>query len=115
MQVRAQGNMSLYAEYLKLNGKEIIEMDEGYATYFDFNDGIYIEDIYVRPEFQKQGIASKIADVIAMIAKAKGFTKLYGSIRPSYKYSTESMKILLAYGFKINSSVNDAIALVKEI
>lgn len=107
--------MNKYAEYLKLHGKHLLEVDEGYATYMDFKDGIYIEDIYVRPEHRKDGIASKMADVIAMIAKTKGLNKLYGSVRPSYQYSTESMKILLAYGFKINSSAVDAIALEKEI
>jgi ribosomal protein S18 acetylase RimI-like enzyme len=107
--------MHKYAEYLKLHGKSLIEVDEGYATYMELNDGMYIQDIYVRPEHRNEGVASKMADMIAMIAKSKGLKKLYGTVKPSFQYSTESMKILLAYGFRINSSAIDAIALEKEI
>lgn len=107
--------MSLYAEYVKLHGKEIIELEQSFATYYQMNDGIYIEDIYVHPMYRKQGTASKMADIITDLAKKKGFNKLYGTVRPSYKYSTESMRVLLAYGFRIDSSTTDAIGLIKEI
>ncbi len=108
--------MTLFAEYIKeLAGKEIIESEKGFATYYFFKDYCYIEDIYVRPDFRKDHVAASMADDIAVIAKSQGYSKLAGSIKPSNKNSTASMKVLLAYGFKIDSCVNDAIALVKEI
>ncbi len=72
---RVRGNMSLYAEYLKERTyDEIIETDEGFATYRVIEEGkaVYIVDIYVTPEARKAGLASKLADQIAEIANSRG-------------------------------------------
>ncbi len=108
--------MSLFAKYIEeLAGKEIIEDELGFATFYQVNDGMYIEDIFVLPYARKSGHASLYADKIAVIAQERGLKKLYGSIKPSNKTSTEAMKTLLAYGFRIDSSAMNAIALVKEL
>lgn len=107
---------SLYAQYIEERlGKKIIETTSGFATYFYIQDGAYIEDIYVHPDFRMSGEASKIADQIASIARDKGYQKMYGSIKPSAKGSTESLKVLLAYGFSLLESNTDSIFLVKGI
>jgi ribosomal protein S18 acetylase RimI-like enzyme len=107
--------MRLYKEYLKLNGKELIEEEHGYLTYYQVNDGLYIEDIFVDPGFRKNHIASSLADKVTKAAWEIGLRKLYVSVRPSYQHSTESLKVLLAYGFKLKSSGVDAIYFEKEI
>ena len=108
--------MSLYGDYIKeRENKSIVESDVGFATYSVAKDGIYIEDIYVRPEYRKGHIAADMADQIAVIAREKGLHKLYGSVCPSANGSTASLKVLLAYGFKLNSSTNNFIMLEKEI
>lgn len=110
-------NMSIYADYLKeLIGDEAIESDIGFATYrFTDEKTIYIVDIYVRPDFRKSGEASKFADQVVEIGKKKGCTKVIGTVVPSRKGSTDSMKALLGYGFKLESSGNDFIILGKGI
>lgn len=108
--------MSLFAEYLKeLDQKGIIEDADGFATFYEFNGGMYIEDIFVRKDKRNMNKASQYADQIALIAKNKGMSKLYGSVRPTAKTSSSALKVLLAYGFKLDSSMNDAIIFVKEI
>lgn len=108
--------MSLFAEYIEeLARKSIIESDRGFATYYELPGGMYIEDIYVRQEFRNEAVAAEMANQIAQIAVAKGIKKLIGSVKPSNKNSTTSMKVLLAYGFKLESACNDGIILVKEI
>lgn len=108
--------MSLYADYInERTGKEIVESDKGFATYYFHKDGCYIEDIYVQPDYRKSGEASNMANKIAEIAKSKGINKLYGTVCPSANNSTDSLKVLLAYGFKLDSSISNLIALVKEI
>lgn len=108
--------MSLFGQYIKeREGKEIVEDDTGFATYFYINEGVYIQDIYVHPDHRHTGAASKLADQIAAIAKAKGNTKMYGSIMPTAKNSTASLKALLAYGFSLESAHNNAIVMVKGI
>lgn len=110
--------MSLYAEYLKERSKdEIIESDFGFATYRDLpdQDAVYIVDIYVSPKLRKDGLASKLADEISEFAKLKGRKKLLGSVVPSTNGSTISLKALLGYGMRLQSSTNDFILFEKDV
>lgn len=108
--------MSLLADYFKEKGlKEIIEDENGFATYMFLPEGVYIEDIYVRPEARKSGHASKYADQIAEIARAKGFSKMFGSVVPSSNGSADSFRVLLAYGFQPNKCTNNLVIFVKDI
>ena len=113
-----RGNMSLYAKYLaERTGDLIKENAFGFATYRYVNEGkaVYIVDIYVIPELRKAGEASRLANEIVAEAKAKGCTHLIGSVVPSTKGSTESMKVLLAYGMSVKNSSNDFVVFKKEI
>lgn len=107
---------SLFAEYIEeRKGKEIIESDKSFATYYYLKDGCYIEEIYVKPEFRKSGEASRLADKISEMARSKGYTILYGTVCPSAVGSTDSIKVLLAYGFSVDSSINNLIAFKKDL
>lgn len=108
--------MSLFAQYIaEREGKEIVEDNQGFATYFYVDDGVYIENIYTCPDFRHVGVAASYADRIAAIAKAKGYKKMYGTAVPSTKGCTDSVKVLLAYGFRVHSAEHNAIIFVKEI
>ena len=114
--MRLEPLMSLYAEYCKERGiKHVIESDVAFCTYFFLQDGAYIEDIYVKPDYRKSDIASQMADQVAVIAKEKGFNKLYGSVVPTAKGSSESLKVLFAYGMRLDSAGPNAIITVKDI
>lgn len=116
VELNPETNMSLYASYLKeREGKEIIESEIGFATYYFLDDGCYIQDIFVLKDYRKIGEASRLAEEIEKIAKSKGYKKLYGTVCPLANGSTESIKALLAYGFKLNSSVSNLIAFVKDL
>lgn len=107
---------SLFSQYIKeRGGKEIVESNKGFATYFYVHDGCYIEDIYVHPDHRKLGVASEFADAVATLAKEKGYSRLYGSVCPTANGSTSSLKVLLAYGFNLHSAANNSIVMVKEI
>lgn len=104
--------MSLYAKYLiERTNDRILETAHGFATYriLPEQKSAYIIDIYVESDFRKAGTASQMADEIAKIAKKEGCNKLLGSVVPSAKNSTDSIRVLLAYGMKIHSSSNDFI------
>jgi predicted GNAT family acetyltransferase len=109
--------LSLFAEYLtERTNRHIIEAEFGFATYtYTDNQTVYIEDLYVIPEQRKSGLASKLTNDIIDLAKAKGCTRLLGSVVPSSKTSTDSMKAFLAFGMKLDSSTNDFVVLSKEI
>lgn len=110
--------MSLFGEYVKeRSNKSIIEDEYGFATYYAAfnNEYMYIEDLYVKPAFRKENRASIYADEIAEIARKKGIKKLLGSIDINTNNSTASMKVLLAYGFKLLDIKGQLIYLEKEI
>lgn len=108
--------MSLFGDYIKQReNKDIIETDKGFATYSVVKDGIYIEDIFVSSDYRHSHEAARMADQIAIIAKEKGLNKLFGSISPTANHSTSSLKVLLAYGFQLDSATNNFILLKKDI
>lgn len=109
---------SLYAQYLKERTDDfIIENGAGFVTYRYMNEGkaVYIVDIYIVPELRKSGAAAGLADRVVEEAKAKGATELLGSVVPSTKNSTVSLRVLLGYGMTLVSSTNDFIVFKKEI
>lgn len=110
--------MSMYGDYIKEHhGDEILENDKGFATYRYLDGGmtVYIVDIYVRPDFRKENVASVIADEIAMLAKKKGCNEMLGSVVPFAKNATASLKILLSYGFELKISSSDLILFRKDL
>ena len=108
--------MSFYANYIKeREGFEMVETDRGFATYRILGEEVYIRDIYVHSDFRQTGEASRIADMIAEIAKLQGCKHMAGTVCPSAKGSTESLKVLLGYGFKLFKSQDDFIIFKKEL
>jgi len=109
--------MSMYADYIKeKTDHHIYETEQGFATYRYLNEKqVHIMDVYIIPDFRRSGTASAIGDAIVDIAKLRGCTELIGSVIPSTKNSTDSLKFLLSYGFKLDSSAHDLIVLKKEI
>jgi hypothetical protein len=109
--------MSLYADYIKEHrNDECIESDKGFCTYRYINDKqVYIVDVYIAPEHRKSKEAYKMADIIVEEAKQKGCTQLLGTVIPSAKNSTTSLKFLLGYGMSLDSSANDLIVFKKDI
>lgn len=109
--------MSLYPDYIKERlGNEILETDKGFAIYrFTDEKTVYIVDIYVKPEHRRHGVASDIADHIEELARGRGCTSMLGSVVASANGSTDSIRVLLAYGMKVISSGQDFILFRKEI
>lgn len=109
--------MSLYAEYIKERlGDECIETEEGFASY-RFVDAatVYIVDIFVKKQFRKSESASKMADMVVEAAKAKGCTKLIGTVIPTANNSTTSLRVLIGYGMTLDSASQNLIVFKKEI
>jgi hypothetical protein len=109
--------LSLFSQYIQeRTDRQVLEAEHGFATYIiNPNKTVYIEDLYIVPEQRKSGLASKFTNDIIEIAKLQGCTKLYGSVVPTTKTSTESLKAFLAFGMRLDSSTNDFIVLSKDI
>lgn len=110
--------MSMWGDYIKEHrNDDIVENEQGFATYRYLNGGkaVYIIDIYVKPEFRKTYAASALADEVVRVAKANGCNELLGSVVPSVKTATASLKVLLSYGFELQSSTPELIVFKKDI
>lgn len=108
----------MYADYIKEHrGDHAVEAAFGFCTYRFLNDNksAYIVDIYVAPEQRQSNLASILADSVVSMAKEAGATELLGTVVPSAKNSTDSLKILLAYGMKLQSASADLIVFRKDI
>jgi len=112
--------MSHYGDYIKEHhGDGIVEREHGFATYrymqLDGKPAIYIVDIYVAPERRITNLASEMADEVVCLGLVNGCHLLVGTVVPSAKNSTSSLKVLLAYGMSLHNSSNDLIVMKKEI
>ncbi len=108
--------MSLQSEYTKeRTGRETVEWDEAFAIYEISGFECYIVDIYVRPGARKSGVASELAHLISKIARERGCKVLTGSVCPQTRGATDSLKVLLAYGFQLAKSEPNIIWFVKEL
>jgi len=110
--------MSLYADYLlERTDDHIIESDTGFVTYRYLNGGksVYIIDIFTAKDARRDGCATVLADYVVAEAKKHGSIELLGTVIPSTKGSTTSLRVLLNYGMRLKSSAENLIIFSKEI
>jgi GNAT superfamily N-acetyltransferase len=97
-------------------GIEYILRPNGFITFKKVsNDSMYLQDVYVLPEYRKTGLASELANEVCEIAKKRDCTKIIGSVCVDAVGSTDSLKVLLAYGFSIKSLNGNMIYFIKEL
>ena len=108
--------MSLYADYIKeREGKNIIENNYGFATYFIKDKECFLVDVYVIKESRKHGICQRFVKELTEIAQDAGCDILTTTVCPKAKNSTISLKVTLGCGFELDSSVSNLILFKKEI
>lgn len=114
--------MSLFADYIsERENKGIIEDVNGFATFYKTTDPkthepvVYVEDVYVIPTMRQKKIASEYVNKIVEIARGQEYRKILTTVKPSANGSTESLKAILGYGFKLKASAEDAILFEREI
>lgn len=110
--------MSLFAEYvLERTDDLIIETSGCFAVYryLPGGKGVYIMDIYVQEHLRQCGAAADLADRIVIQAKEKGCIEIFGTVVPSLKGATRSVKVLLAYGMSVHKASEDLITFRKDI
>ena len=107
---------SLYARYLlERTNWGVVENDKGFIVYSIKNQECFIRDIFVLPEFRKSREATKMADEVTEIAKDHGCTYLSCTVCPEANGADMSLKVVMAYGFKLHSANNNLIILKKDL
>ncbi len=111
-----QSVQPMYWTYIKERlGLEVLEKPEGFALFKVIDDGVYLQEMYVKPECRWSGIGKQFVEEIGNEARAQGFKKLYTSCVPSGLTSDSALRAILACGFKLVSCEKDIIYLVKEL
>lgn len=110
-------SINLYAEYLKeREGRQLISLPEGFVTFSKMNDDTYyLADMYVQPQFRKQGIAWKLNDLLSDVARKDHATKLLTSVCTTANGVTESLHVVLAGGFRFSSASGNMLFFVKDL
>lgn len=108
--------MSLWSKCIKeREGHDVIEETWGFIEYHFAHPFCVIDDVYVEPEFRKQGKAKELGYRVEKFAKENGCTHLWSNIYDSSFNKDETLKVNLAYGFKWAASENGRIILMKEL
>lgn len=109
--------MSVYFEYLAERRPEMMvkTVPEGFAIYRYMEDAVYIEEIYVKPEYRNTSIASQLSEEIQSEALELGYTQLLGSVSPSAQRATQSIQVLIAHGMQVTSAEDDLIWFFKDL
>jgi GNAT superfamily N-acetyltransferase len=108
----------MYKDYVEnqMPNRFVHEDDNGFLTYSFVDTGCILEEIYVKPEARRKGVASGYYKEVEKIAKDCNCAYLRGFILVGIKDSNESLLCLLKNGYKIESvHDNKLIYLIKEI
>lgn len=100
-----------------------LEIDEGkgFATWkllpavADAPVSVYLVDIFVAPDFRKQGVASALADRVAARGKARGAKRLIGTVDVRNETRTDAIKAILASGFSFSHVDGQMLVFTREI
>lgn len=94
--------MSMYKDYVEnqLPNRFVHETDKGFITYHVNGDECRLEEIYVKPEFRRQGVAKELRDFASVDGKERGATYIKGSIIIGTNMAEESCMAMLKYGYK---------------
>ena len=108
--------MKMYAAYIaEREEKLVLQKDWGFATYKIKQDYIYVEDMYIKPEYRKSHKGSNLVAKLCQIAIDKGLNQLMTTVDLRANNPEVGLKAALSYGFKPYSCEQDIIQLVKYI
>lgn len=108
---------SMYKQYIEnqLPNRFVYETEKGFITYNINKEECQLEEIFVRPEFRRQGVAIELRDYAASHGKDLGCKYIKGSIVIGTNMAEESCMAMLKYGYKFWYTDNIMIYFIKEI
>ena len=109
--------VSMYKEYIEeqLSNRFVLETDYGFMTYNKIGKILQLEEIYIRPESRRKGLASKFYDEADHIGKELGCNEIKGSIIIGTNNAEKSMNCLLKNNFKLHYTDGIMIYLKRDI
>ena len=109
----------MYFKYIKERlGKDSIQYeDKAFAIFFDYpaENAIYVEDVYVSPDYRRSGIGEKIMEDMCNLAKEANRKYLLGSVDITSNNPEASLIGMLKNDFKLYKTDDSMLYVRKEI
>ena len=109
--------VSNYRKYVEeqLPNRFVYENEYGFLTYNINEEVCQLEEIYIKPEYRRQGKASEFYERMEELAIEKNCNTLLGSIIIGTNNAEGSMKCLFKNGFTLSHTKDIVIFLTKKI
>jgi len=108
---------AMYADYkLEFEDVHTVFSSTGFANYKFEEDGIYVQEVYVKPAFRGNKEAARLTDLCIQKASSQAeIKKIYTTIGIGGNTIDASIRAITAYGFKILKADSELIYFYKEI
>lgn len=100
----------MYQQYLSdKNGETLIVKDQGFFTYLRVGNELWVNDIYVSPEYRRNGIAKEFIGELGVIAKKLDCKFLIGRIDINHKDHAQALMFHMGVGAHVVKAENNQI------
>lgn len=108
--------LDLYKQYLEeREGAHLMAYDWGFAVYKFEPEFVYLQDIFVAPQFRESGLGVRLEQLVIEKALEKGYTAIVGSVVKSTKFGPQMHKIMLGLGYEEFKEVDGTTYYIKAI
>lgn len=109
--------IDLYKQYLiEREDKHLVSLEGGFATYKQVDqNSVWLVDIFVVKELRRNGVATKLSEMVAEKAKELGCNTLIGSVDITANGVTQSMQAILSDGFKFSHGQGNMLFFTKAL
>lgn len=108
--------LSLYGRYIKeYSNTDIYESNEGFFTFRINDDECFVEDLYIAPEYRRDGMGNKFANKIENIAKENGCKYIMCTVCKNASDPNRSSLFIRNNGYIVDKVTDNGIFYKKEI
>jgi GNAT superfamily N-acetyltransferase len=107
-----------YFDYLReREGVEVLKTEHAFALYkvVPEHKTVYLQDVFVEPDFRKLGIGRSIVGQMESLCKELGFLAVITSVDCNANGCTDSLKAILKTGFELSHCDGSTIFLIKKV
>lgn len=101
--------MQFFHDYFReKRGCEVLQTEHGFCAYRLISDvNLFFDEFYIHPDFRGQKLAWKLLSAMEEVALAKSCTTVSCTVQSGHALATDTMKAILAGGFKFKGFDQD--------
>lgn len=106
----------MWLDYLKERfGYSSLVEEYGFASYTLELGTLFLQEIYIKPEFRRTGKGRELLQKLELIGKEHQCTRFWAQIWTNDSCCNQTLKASLGVGFKVVDANNNRMVLTKEI